>query len=259
MDREQWIAHEEEIAGGAEWATCVQGPSVAIVGWIPRVEGAESIGSHELGQAWESRLDVRSLFGSTGNGEPNQQYLGPGKFQEDLGLCDFRGAIGINEPQVYLDRHGKACRLTFWRMARVGYTPFRVHNVTYRARGTKRASVQVDCTEDSVRIRLWIKVKIGWLGNIGAWMLTGHRAPWAQIMIDYRISATGLVQVECFGTRLPSQTVYVDWNKEHVYRAEYCSLRSFDEFVQSGQCQDAPIFRIYRPMRMGRVVWRKDV
>lgn len=255
MDNEQWIPREQEFTPGGEWFTYIQGPSVAIAGWIPQISDPGAL-APDLGDAWESRLDVRSLFSSTGNREPSQEYYGPGAFQQDLVLGDFRAALAIDQPKLYLDRNGRIVRHTFWRLARVGYTPFRLGNFSYKARGTKRVSARVEEQPNGVLLKLWIKVKIGRLGDLGAWMITGHRAPWAILMVQYLMSGDGAVKIEASGTRLPSQAVYVDWKRTCVHRAESCSLTSFDDFVQSGACADAPLFRIQRMTTLGRAVPR---
>lgn len=184
----------------------------------------------------------------TGNGRPAEHFGNAGGFSEQLALRDYRGALALDEPTLYVDQYGYPVRVTFWRFSAVGYTPVRIGDLTYYCKGYRASAWKATTDENrkEVTIQLWVRFKITWLGDLAGWILTGRRAPWATILITYTLSRSGEIMVRADGSRVPSQSTYVDWQKRHEYEMDQGRLAHFEEFMNTGACRDS----------MGYVRWR---
>lgn len=239
----------DEFAPVGPCHRCRMGPPVAAIGWIPFHDSPEEFDGAPLATHWASTLAVPVLFRS-GNRQPPVAFSGPGGFAEDLKLRDFRAAISIDEPKIYVARDGSVAGFTFQGLSDVGCTPARCGAATYYIRGTKRADWSIELGRDFARLWFWIKVKVGWLPDVTGMMLTGHLAPWAVMLVDYTLWTDGRVMIEVSGSRIPSQSIYLGWNLTHTYEMEGCSVKDFEGFVSRGACKDALIQRIYWTRRL---------
>lgn len=215
-------------------------PSVSVLGWIPLwrqpTEFPEELREYSQ-QPW-----VRMLF-ETGNVPPPKVFTGRQEFEQYLlRFREFRGAAAIATPQLSINKAGKIVGVSFEPGAKVGFTPLRKGGVTYYSPGTGSHDHKISMQSDQVSIDLWLRFKIGQLGDLAGRLLTGHRAPSALIRIIY-IFSQEQVHIHVFGSQVPSFNVYIDWQ-------ETCSHSRWmpdelDEFIHTGRCTDAKLSAIY--------------
>ncbi len=232
---------------GADWTRYIQGPALAIWSWFPNYKRYEAMPGGELKSLWHKDKALRTALG-LGNHRPIER-LDIGEFTRNLELKDFRAALAIDQPKLYLDVSDRAVGTSFVAMGRVGHTPLRKGKAVVLPEGIGEGACDVYLQPNGCTIECWYRFKIGWAGDLVAWALTGHRAPWAFVKVTYVMEVSGRVTITVFGSHVPSHTVYVDWEskQEREYRLEYdCTADSFRRFVEAGACKDAPISEIYR-------------
>ena len=128
-------------------------------------------------------------------------------------------------------------------LAEVGYTPVRhwaggLRWFEYFDKG-RGSSDWLATTEDaSFEIDCWVRFKIAALGDLGCLILTGSRAPSAMLRFRYRIDSDS-AQIRFFGTRLPSQSYYVAWNRYGIHDMLTADTAAIDSFLEAGACKDA--------------------
>jgi hypothetical protein len=149
----------------------------------------------------------------------------------------------------------------------VGYTPYRYGNAVERRKITLRHSKgQKNGESDAVpaldsqgtRLTRSFFFRVGRLGNLASWFLTGSGAPWVGIAVDYRIESDGSVQVQFGGSFIPSHRVYVDWKAVCGHDMLDVSAESINEFLNTGRNQFAPggIFEVWNGV--GRRYYNKE-
>jgi len=223
---------------------------LACLCWVPFHDDQVTLAACELKSNWEGETAIRWLLRS-GNHRPNQSFSGPGEFSQRLALKDFRAALAIDEPKLYVDKSGRAKGVTFYRMSTVGYTPIRLGHVTWYSSGTGSSDGVVYLRPHEAIIECWIRFKIGWVGDRVSAALTGHRAPSAIVKFEYAIDGSGRVAIRVFGSSVPSHSIYVDWrSQEDGYCMEkHCTMASFRAFLEVGECRDAPMSHVYSRTR----------
>lgn len=191
----------------------------------------------------------------SGNRRPNEEFDGPDDFDQQLGLKDLRAALAIDEPSIYADAEGNVIGVTFRRLAMEGYTPARLGPVTITLAGRKKsASVSVHFQSHEATVETWIRFKIGRVGDLVARAVSDHWAPWAIVKLIYTVTTSGSVTMTCFGSSVPSHSIYVDWQLEARYRMEErCTMAAFLKFMQTQWCRDAPITQLCRSERSCRI------
>ena len=124
-------------------------------------------------------------------------------------------------------------------MARIGYTAIRVARIVKYSAGAGNACGHI-LTGGPIHIRLFVRFKLGPLGQLAAWQLTGHWPPNATTTIDYILQPhDGRADVTFTGTLVPQITSYVGWKAVHEYKIGDLSNAAYDSFVESNGCQDA--------------------
>lgn len=215
------------------------GPNAAAIGWIPYYSDPGQLPEGELRNRWKDDLSLGKVFES-GNRQPPPRYSGPGDFMRDLDLNDFRAAIALDQPTVFLSQHGRPILLQFSAMARLGYTPlsWKAALLTKYFEGTGSACCHL--LDDGIHLRLFVRFKLGFLGQLVARSYTGQWPPNATATIDYMIDPeNGRAEISFTGTAVPQLTSYVDWRSVHEYRMENLSCKTYDSFLYSPGCQDA--------------------
>jgi hypothetical protein len=103
-----------------------------------------------------------------------------------------------------------------------------------------RAGV-VSQTPDTVSIRLFLRMKLGFAGQLFAVLSTRNGPPWATLMIDYTFDLRFLTaQADFHSTAVPSQRRYINWRLESDYEMEKeLTSPGYRGFVGAGGCQDA--------------------
>ncbi len=216
------------------------GPSATVFGWIPYYSDAAQLPSGELRERWEADQALREVFNS-GNRQPPEAYSGPGDLMRDLELNDFRAAIAVDQPTVYLDGANQPVLVQFSAMARIGYTPIRkVKRANWYDEGVGSSCGYLLKEDGGIHIRMFVRFKLGLAGRVFARWQTGHWPPNATVTIDYVIyPEKRQAEISIAGTVLPQLTGYVGWKTAYEYRIGGMSGKTFDSFVQSVGCQDA--------------------
>lgn len=213
------------------------GPSSVIINWFPVYTRKSEIQHQALRELWDKDPSLKNVL-KTGNRQPPTKYSGPTDFIRDLETNDFRAAIAIDQPTIFLDHNLRPVLIELLAMSRIGYTNVRLGKVTFPFEGVGNACGHT--LDNGIHIRLFVRVKLGPLGQIMAKLLTRNWPPNATAVIDYIMDPTRrLVEVSFSGTVFPTQTCYVDWKSIYEYRIEDLSIPTYESFVQSEGCQDA--------------------
>jgi len=245
MPFEEFI-YETRWTPGSGWTSCIQGPALACRSWIPFYANRDELDDCELKENWNSDPAIPLVPGS-GNGRPNEQFYRKDEFVQNLHLKEYRAAIGIDQPTLYLDRDRRVVGVAFWRLAAVGYTPCRAGPVVYYSPGKKGVDDGgVDVRSDDATIEWVIKFKLGWLANAYNRWVTKHWAPFVVVRLRYRMTSSGTVTMAVRGSRVPSHSVYVDWGLRGEYRMEKSTMSSFREFITAGDDMDAPTTEVFQ-------------
>ena len=222
----------------------MSGESVALVGWIPGASGLDQLQKGSLKEAWPADSSIRLLL-SAGNQRPPQALeLGELGLQRHLDTRDFRGAIAIAGPTLYIG-NGRPVFLHWRALSRQGYTPFRLGPFQYSSDGIADRCGDVFVQGNQVVLRTFLRMKLGFLGQLAGKALTWHWPPWATLMIEYSFDVRNLgVTVSFCGTGIPSQRRYVDWRMHSDYEIETeLSIEGYRAFVETGECLDAMAYR----------------
>lgn len=215
------------------------GPSAAAVGWIPYYSDPAQLPPGALQDRWKSDPSLAKVF-ETGNRQPPEQYSGPLDLIRDLEQNDFRSAICLDAPTVFFSRQGEPVLVQFLAMARIGYTAVRWGwaKVIKHSDGSGNACGHV--LDGGIHLRLFVRFKLGTIGQLVARKSTGHWPPNATSVIDYVMNpGTVRAEISFSGTIVPQMTSYVGWKAVHQYTIGDLSNPAYDSFVQSAGCQDA--------------------
>lgn len=244
--------------GRAEGGRSVNGPSIACVGWIPffyrLAEMRECAFRHH-------RIATSTLFfpnaatlifqsgnmceeGAANNPDP-RGFAGPSQFLELLESRNFRAALALDKMRLDLNSTDQPIGISFELLGEVGYTPIRIlvgqqQLLTYHDRGRGSASYEVIPEWDGVVIKAWTRFKIGRLGELAGYFLTHRMAPSASMSIEYRITSQGSASVRCWGSFIPSFSLYLNWRRSGTHDMVGATSDHIDGFFEAGACQDAP-------------------
>ena len=222
----------------------MSGESVALVGWIPGAKSRGHLAEGFLKSEWLNDPSIPILLGSGNQRPPQVLDRGPTGLLRHLDTLDFRGAIALETPTLYIG-NGKPIFLRGRALARPGLTPFRLGPYQYSADGVGSRCGDVFQDGGLVVVRIFLRMKLGFLGQLAAKAMTWHWPPWATLMVEYAFDTRNLgVAVSFSGTAVPSQRRYVDWKLESDHDIETeLSGAGYHEFVEAGDCQDALAFR----------------
>ena len=82
-----------------------------------------------LKQAWGTGVPSVPILLNSGNNPPPENFGGPGGIQRFMGLHEFRAAVSIDAPTLWLNAQGNPATLEFVAMAQVGTTPLRAEHL----------------------------------------------------------------------------------------------------------------------------------
>ena len=241
----------DELAQEAEE---VVGPSVAVVGWIPYYPDVEKMPgceykSHPLLCSKMRPTALSVLFGSGNetkvgsNSNPNTDgFGGQTGLLELVASKNYRAALALDEVKLRLTHDGRPVTLSFMLLNAVGFTPIRVSGFVYYDKGDGvYPPYRIEKLErDAVTLRCEMLFRIGKLGQIGSLFLTGKRAPFASMMLDYRIDSGGHGSVEFHGSYIPSQSCFLNWQREHLHDMMVNKLDEINGFFNAGTGPSAP-------------------
>jgi hypothetical protein len=218
----------------------IVGPSAAAIGWIPYYSDAAQLPPGEIRDGWKEDPALREVF-AAGNRPPPGLYTGPGDLMRDLELNDFRVAIALDQPTVYLNDANSPVLVQFSAMGRIGYTPVRkVSRTNWFDEGIGSSCAYLLDGDGGIHIKLFVRFKLGLAGQVAARWTTGHWPPNATATIDYVIDPESRqAEISFTGTVVPQLTCYVGWKSVHEYRMERMSRKTFESFIHSQGCQDA--------------------
>lgn len=233
-------------------------PSVAAVGWIPFYSELKDVPNdiylnHPFARPSEKLLFSPSPFAilfASGNlievGEsanPN-----PVSFSDQVGYIsmlnakNYRGALALDRIRIWRNQNNEPIRATFELNASVGFTPMRVQMgkrvmLQHYSRGRGSGDYNADTKGQQVEITCWVRFKVGAMADYGCYVLSGKRAPSAILKIVYFIGSDS-VRVEFMGSRIPSQSYYVAWNRWRVHDMLAIASSDIDSFLDAGECKD---------------------
>lgn len=222
----------------------MSGESVALVGWIPGSTARDQLRDGFLKDSWAADLSIRLLLGAGNQRPPDILDLGTRGLVRHLDTKDFRGAISIAAPTLYIG-NGKPVYLGWSALCQQGYTPFRMGPFAYSADGVASRCGDVYVSGDEVVVRAFLRMKLGFLGQLIGKGLTQKWPPWATMTIEYTFDIRNLGASASFcGTAVPSQRRYMDWRRHSDYEIETeLSQEGYRGFVEAGGCLDAMSFR----------------
>ena len=236
--KDTFAAFEHRFSGENP-SYAVVGPNAAAIGWIPYYSDPGQLPEGELRDRWKDDVSLGKVLES-GNRQPPPRFSGPGDFMRDLELNDFRAAIALDQPTLFLNQDRRPVLLQFSAMARLGYTPvsWKAAILTKYFEGTGSACCHL--LNDSIHLRLFVRFKLCFLGQLAARSYTGQWPPNATATIDYAMDPeNGRAEITFTGTVVPQLTSYVGWKAVHEYRMENLSCKTYDSFLYSPGCQDA--------------------
>lgn len=230
-------------------ARVLVGPGAVLLGWIPIFQHSEQLPEAAvLRSRWEADPAIGQLLQS-GNMTPPDRYSGPVDLCRHLNTHDFRGALAIDQPTLFLDEAGRPVLVECLALARVGSTAMRGRLVDaaldkwllYSA-GIGESCGDISLYDNrAVTIRVFLRLKLGRLGQVAARAMTGLWPPWATMSLEYTfdLQSDG-VTVDFLGSTIPSQSRYIGWERESAYELDKdLSEAGLDGFLRAGGCRDA--------------------
>ena len=180
-----------------------------------------------------------------GNAPPIEQFDDAAQFCRLLLLQDFRAAVAIARPRLFLDESRGVTGVDFWYLQEVGFTPVRRAAATIHCSGRAAKCRSAQLQPETAEIDLSMSFKLGWFADLYGKAKTKFWAPSPSVRLKYTIAASGLVTIEVSASHVPSHSVYVDWARKLDYRIESGAWEFFHEFLTLGFCVTAPTFEVY--------------
>jgi hypothetical protein len=222
----------------------IEGPDVAIVGWIPYAFDLDDMTENAF-----TRHRHRHAFGwlfDSGNPTPPDHFDGHQGFLEFLKSKQFRGACCLRDIKLRCDEAGVPRSVSYRREEYVGYTPYRWANKAARTKrtahhglGQKRGQTTLEQQSSVGIITQSLKFRVGAIGNLGAWFMTGSQAPWVWIEIEYRIDVKGSIKIQFKGSCIPSFRGYVNWSACGVHDMLEIDADEVETFLDTGRNESA--------------------
>ncbi|NMM50830.1 hypothetical protein [Marinigracilibium pacificum] len=226
------------------------GPDAMATGWIPYYKHIGDVPANAFTRHKHSWPAFSMLFDS-GNETPPTVLSGYRDWWDKIiNEKEFRGGNAIIDVKLFCGEEGYPSKVTYKYKGFVGYTPANVQ-INWDIAGNPKVTVanmggdgsegsKVEWERDCAIIKHWIRFKIGKVGNLGNWMFTGQWAPYAWMMIRYKICCDGKVEISFGGSFIPSQWYYVKWAQVGTYDMLNITEAQIDGFLNAGDCKDAP-------------------
>ncbi len=191
-----------------------------------------------------------SMLFDSGNQPAPLGFGGQTDFEKFVNSEDFRAALSLRDVKLCCDGQGNPQSVTYRPYGEVGYTPMRTEvnwmllndpKVTlWHSKGVGSTGSKVTFQNNCATISCWVYFKIGGVGNLGSWILTGQWAPFAWIQTDYTICCDGSITVKFYGTDIPTQYYYIDWSRIGLHDMLADTTNQIDGFLKGGDCKAAP-------------------
>lgn len=225
-------------------------PSVAVVGWIPYIDHSLPLPPQLHQLSWRMGLAAKFLF-ATGNPVPNITS------RNDLGTLiptkEFRVALALDRVRVMAD--GEGVHISARMRSEAGFTPIdsiippklRVGFPTPARQyepGSYRRRLKNRRGEGRLDVHFAFKI-----GTALSWLqmpLTFHLAPWAVVRLKYHVLADGRFSIQTYGSHVPSQKIYVDWQEQATTDMQAISAASLAGFITTGNCRRASMACFFR-------------
>ena len=230
----------------------IRAPAAACIGWIPYFETLSSMGDceyarHPFAKPRPYLPAAFSVLFASGNSpvenaDPNAHSLGGDRDLERLIQSkNFRIVLSLDDVALSFNKSEERLRLSVRLRSAMGFTPYRRGPMTYHAKGCGVTEpLPAKWSSDRVEFECWSRFKIGRAGDWGLWFLAGHRAPSAVARISYTIYFDGRIVIKFGGSFLPSQSYYVDWQRDGWHDMLRNGKGEIDGFLHAGSCADAP-------------------
>lgn len=232
---------------------CWQGPDVAIVAWIPFFATMSAMPpQHNYATSIANHL----LFMS-GNPDPPTRFndfadFGRQYFPLDpAGSKEYRALLVLKDVRLWYVDGDQFPKVKYESHTYIGFTPPRVIVFGVNALpwitpvqgiGTHIPSkATVIPPNNGVEIKVRIEFKLSSLFDSVQKLLTGFFAPYASVVLLYRITANGKADISVESTRIPSHSVYIDWERAHESSMLTCTRTEIDSFMnRTPGCSVAP-------------------
>ena len=244
------------------FSSCLRGPDVAVVGWIPYFDRIRDI---PPGHNYQASLAMHLLFNSGNDAPPHEFTGGYTEFLRWLdSRDDYRGALYIRNVVLRYDGVNPAPSVSFEAKGIMGFTPprLKIAGLTLTPPGKYRRLKGVspnDYPDPEViplpanrgaKILFTFQFKLSPIMDKLQRLISGRWAPNAWAAIEYEILNTRVVRIATTGTAIPSQDVYIDWKRKSDSRFDM--LQNSPRYIQgflndTPGCADAP--RVYSRTR----------
>jgi len=195
---------------------------------------------------------MQGLFAA---GNPEPVISSDAEFQNLVQLKEFRIAVALQDIQVEWDDAQGKIDVSHHEIVVLGYTPLNVwfpvgggswshRNYGYSS-GIGDDDVQVRPDVDKCVIDIYVRFKISWLLNVLQSCFTFHLAPSAIVQIRYTLYRNGSTEIAYFGSLLPSQQYYINWQLQKQHDMKIVSTQDIGSFITAGNCKDAPVHHLY--------------
>lgn len=224
----------------------IEAPDLACLSWIPFYESREDLGPCPLKENWDTEPAIPLML-KHGNVPPIEQFDDDAQFLRLLLLREFRAAVAIVRPRLFLDANRQITGVDFLYLHEVGYTPLRKGPATFHFPGKADRHRSAQLRSGTATIDFSMGFKLGRIADAVGKYKTGHWAPSPSVRFRYTIAGSGLITIEVSASHVPSHSVYVDWVRRREYHMEKeGTMESFCGFLESGFCVTAPTFGVYR-------------
>jgi len=191
----------------------------------------------------------QALFDSGNTPRPPEGFEGLDHYREFIAEKEFRGAINLFDVRIRIGAQGPP-QLEYQHHEEVGFTPMRfvinwavIGNPKFTgwySRGVGDGGILEIVEGDCARLQQFLRFKIGKVGDLGSWVMTGQFAPSAWMQTDSRVCRDGTVSIKFYGTFVPSQKNYVDYARVVHFNMLENTEAQIDAFLFAGTCLDAP-------------------
>jgi len=239
----------------------VTAPPAAAIGYIPQVtldllQEQSAFRKHRFSQErYHLTSPFKALF-AVGNPTP-EDVSNPSEHNlQDLGQTlrfadtrNFRALVIIDSVRVSVSDRGEVTRVAFEVLRKVGYTrvplfqagPFDPYVHFEPGTEKERGSTwfQVSEANGVVCLSIWLRYRIGDRGDRIGQLLSGKRAPYPLVRIDYVFKPHGLASIRFLGSNIPSLSMYVNWQRVSKHDMLGLDEARIEEFFDAEQA-DAP-------------------
>ena len=243
----------------------VNGPDIASIGYIPYFMHISRMPANAYTTHRYRYPAFSMLFDSGNKPAPPERFSGKKDFVDFLRSKEYRAALALTDVRLYFEEAGTRRRAThlvysdYTRRVAVGYTPMKVVGpalggllpvtakwALWYSEGHGLTDAPYDEAIDRVTINQYVKFRIGKVGNLGNYVMTGHGAPFAIMKITYTLFVDGRAIIDFAGTDIPTQNYYIDWRRRGSHNMLGNSAAQIDAFITAGNAADAPVYFRYR-------------